>query len=94
MSRIESDFKDKLEGEKSIMLMTSRSIIKEAENKTQNHKFLEEELRKLRQLLELQNQENENSERALEEKIAVAHNQLEMLSNRLVNIAKDKKELE
>lgn len=34
--------------------MTSRSFIKEAELKSNNNKFLEEELRKLRQLMDLQ----------------------------------------
>ena len=36
------------------MLMTSRSFLKEAEVKDSNNKFLEEELRKLRQLMDLQ----------------------------------------
>lgn len=47
------------------MLMTSRSFMKEAEVKTNNNKFLEEEIRKLRQLMELQSRENENVEKAV-----------------------------
>lgn len=46
-----------------MMMLTSRSIIKEAEMKNTNIKFYEEELRKLRQLLEIQAQEVEDSER-------------------------------
>jgi len=38
--------------------MTSRSFMKEAEVKSNNNKFLEEELRKLRQLMDLQTREN------------------------------------
>lgn len=55
---LESDFKEKLENEKSLMLMTSRSFLKEAEVKNNNNKFLEEEIRKLRQLMDLQTREN------------------------------------
>jgi hypothetical protein len=40
------------------MLMTSRSFLKEAEVKNHNNKFLEEEIRKLRQLMDLQTREN------------------------------------
>lgn len=40
------------------MLLTSRSFIKEVENKNKDVKFQEEELRKLRQLLELERKEN------------------------------------
>jgi hypothetical protein len=36
------------------MLMTSRSFLKEAEVKQTSNKFLEEEMRKLRQLMDLQ----------------------------------------
>ncbi len=35
-------------------MLTSRSIIKDVESKSQNNKFYEEELRKLRQLFDLQ----------------------------------------
>lgn len=55
---LENDFKEKLENEKSLMLMTSRSFLKEAEVKNSNNKFLEEEIRKLRQLMDLQTREN------------------------------------
>jgi hypothetical protein len=67
--------------------------MKEAEVKSNNNKFLEEELRKLRQLMDLQVRENENSEKAVEEKIVTANNELERLSNKIVAFAKDKKEL-
>lgn len=91
---LESDFKEKLENEKSLMLMTSRSFLKEAEVKNSNNKFLEEEIRKLRQLMDLQTRENENAERAVEEKILAANNELERLSSRVLIIAQEKKELE
>lgn len=91
---LESDFKEKLENEKSLMLMTSRSFLKEAEVKNNNNKFLEEEIRKLRQLMDLQTRENENAERAVEEKILAANNELERLSSRVLIIAQEKKELE
>lgn len=42
MSTMENEFKEKLDNEKSIMMMTSRSFMKEAEVKTSNNKFLEE----------------------------------------------------
>lgn len=48
---MEKDLKEKVENEKSMMMLTSRSLIKEAEIKNTNAKFYEEELRKLRQLL-------------------------------------------
>ena len=54
MSSMEAEFKEKLDNEKSVMLMTSRSFLKEAEFKDTNNKFLEEEIRKLRQLMDLQ----------------------------------------
>lgn len=54
--------------------MTSRSFMKEAEFKENNNKFLEEEIRKLRQLMDLQGRENENAERAIEERVLVANN--------------------
>lgn len=38
--------------------MTSKSFLKEAEAKNISHKFLEEEIRKLRQLMDLQSREN------------------------------------
>lgn len=63
-----------MENEKSVMLMTSRSFLKEAEVKDSNNKFLEEEIRKLRQLMDLQGRENENAERAIEERVLVANN--------------------
>lgn len=37
-----------------MMLLTSRSLIKDVEAKATNNKFYEEELRKLRQLFDLQ----------------------------------------
>lgn len=58
MSNMENDFREKIENEKSLMLMTSRSFLKEAELKENNNKFLEEEVRKLRQLMDLQGREN------------------------------------
>ena len=42
MTDMEKDFKDKLEGEKSMMMLTSRSLIKQAEIKNTNIKFYEE----------------------------------------------------
>ena len=54
MSSMETEFKEKLDNEKSVMMMTSRSFLKEAEFKDTNNKFLEEEIRKLRQLMDLQ----------------------------------------
>ena len=74
--------------------MTSRSFMKEAEAKDNSNKFLEEEIRKLRQLMDLQGRENENAERAIEEKVLVANNELERLSNKVLIIAKEKKDLE
>ena len=44
-----------------MMIMTSRNFIKESEIKASNIKFYEEQLRKLRQLLEVQAQEVEQS---------------------------------
>lgn len=41
--------------------MTSKSFIKDNEIKSTNNKFLEEEIRKLRQLMDLQNKENDYS---------------------------------
>lgn len=73
------------------MLMTSRSFLKDAEVKTHNNKFLEEEIRKLRQLMDLQTRENENAEKAVEEKILAANNELERLSSKVVHIAQEKK---
>ena len=58
MSIMEGDFKDKLDNEKSLMLVTSKSFMKEAEAKNSNQKFYEEEIRKLRQLMDLQSREN------------------------------------
>lgn len=40
------------------MLMTSRTFLKDAEAKNVSHKFLEEQIRKLRQLMDLQSREN------------------------------------
>lgn len=74
--------------------MTSRSFLKEAEVKNNNNKFLEEEIRKLRQLMDLQTRENQNAERAVEEKILAANNELERLTSRVLIIAQEKKELE
>lgn len=76
------------------MLMTSRSFLKEAEAKSHNNKFLQEEVRKLRQLIDLMTRENENAEKAVEEKILTANNQLERLTSQVVSIAQEKKELE
>jgi hypothetical protein len=44
--------------------------------------------------MDLQTRENENAEKAVEEKILAANNELERLSSRVVNIAQEKKELE
>ena len=41
-SSIETEYKEKMENEKSVMLMTSRSFMKEAEAKDNSNKFLEE----------------------------------------------------
>lgn len=49
-----------------MMMLTSRNFIKENETKTSNIRFYEEELRKLRQLLEIQAQEVEESEKNVE----------------------------
>jgi hypothetical protein len=94
MSSMESEFKEKLENEKSVMLMTSRSFIKEAEAKDNSNKFLEEEVRKLRQLMDLKDRENVNSEKAIEERVMAANDELERLSNTVLVIAKEKKDLE
>lgn len=55
-----------------MMMLTSRNFIKENEAKNNNIRFYEEQLRKLRQLLEIQAQEVEESERNVEEKIKLA----------------------
>ena len=91
LSNMEAEFKEKLDNEKSMMLMTSKSFIKDNEIKSTNNKFLEEEIRKLRQLMDLQNKENEYSERAIEDKITTANSELERLSNKIVEISKEKK---
>ena len=72
MNTMETELKDKLENERSIMLMTSKSFIKETELKNNNVKFYEEELRKLRQLLDVQAMETAISEKNVEEKIKIA----------------------
>ena len=54
------------------MLLTSKSFIKETELKNNNVKFYEEELRKLRQLLDVQAMETAVSEKNVEEKIKLA----------------------
>ena len=51
MDSLEKNVKDKLENEKSMMMITSQQLLKEGEIKNENVKFYEEELRKLRQLL-------------------------------------------
>ena len=76
MSIMEGDFKDKLDNEKSLMLVTSKSFMKEAEAKNSNQKFYEEEIRKLRQLMDLQSRENQHAEKAVEQKIMAANNEL------------------
>jgi DNA repair exonuclease SbcCD ATPase subunit len=94
MNDIEKDWKEKLENEKSMMMLTSRSLIKEAELKNNNAKFYEEELRKLRQLLEIQAQEVEDSERNVEEKIKMAEDELTRLSNKILEIKSEAEESE
>lgn len=42
MSDMEKDMKEKIDNEKSMMMLTSRSLIKEAEVKDSNVKFYEE----------------------------------------------------
>ena len=54
MDSLEKNVKDKLENEKSMMMITSQQLLKEGEIKNENVRFYEEELRKLRQLLEIQ----------------------------------------
>ena len=44
--------------------------------------------------MDLQGRENENAERAIEEKVLVANNELERLSSKVLIIAKEKKDLE
>ena len=51
MDSIEKNMKDKLDNEKSMMMITSQQLLKDNEIKNENVKFYEEELRKLRQLL-------------------------------------------
>ena len=40
--------------------------------------------------MELQSKQNEHSEKAVEEKIMAANNELERLSNKIIHIAKEK----
>lgn len=49
-----------------MMMITSQHLIKDNELKNTNVKFYEEELRKLRQLLQIQANEVEQSERNVE----------------------------
>lgn len=51
MGSMEKDMKERLENERSAMLLTSKSLIRGAELKNTNVKFYEEELRKLRQTI-------------------------------------------
>ena len=44
--------------------------------------------------MDLQGRENENAERAIEEKVLVANNELERLSSKVLVIAKEKKDLQ
>ena len=76
------------------MLLTSKSFIKETELKNNNVKFYEEELRKLRQLLDVQAMETAVSEKNVEEKIKLAQEQLTRLSNKIISIKSENQENE
>ena len=86
MGTIESSMKEKLENEKSMMIFTSKNFIKQVEVKTANNKFYEEELRKLRHLLDIQANELEQSEKNVEEKIKLAEDELSRLSNKILEV--------
>lgn len=67
-----------------MFLLTSNNFIKEVELKTNSCKVHEEELRKLRNLLDFQAQQIIEEENIVEEKIKLAEEQLKRLSNKII----------
>ena len=57
MGSMEKEMKDRFENERSAMLLTSQNLIKEVELKNTNSAFSEDELRKLRMIIERQEEE-------------------------------------
>ena len=69
---MESDMREKLQNEKSMLLLTSRNLIKDVETKTTNAKVYEIELAKLQQAYRKHAVNIQESGNIVDERIKIA----------------------